>query len=199
LLNDPHYKTIGIGTRIFLGGGIGYIAWHGTQHNPSVLRRENGVPRRPAGTLAVMGDLKGMKPEWLRGVSLLGYGVSLMVEIGIPIPILSEEVLRFTAVKDEEIFAPIVDYSKSYPERDPEILGEVSYAELRSGRINVLSKEVPTASLSSYFKAREITEILKSWIKEGKFQLTEPVAPIPGVKDSIVFKQLEEREIKEKK
>jgi len=46
LLNDPCYKTIGIGTRIFLGGGIGYVAWQGTQHTPNVLRSENGVPKR---------------------------------------------------------------------------------------------------------------------------------------------------------
>ena len=57
LLNDPYYKTIGIGTRIFLGGGIGYVVWNGTQHNPGVKRGENGVPRFPAGTLCVIGDL----------------------------------------------------------------------------------------------------------------------------------------------
>ncbi|MBU1871268.1 MAG: homocysteine biosynthesis protein, partial [Candidatus Omnitrophica bacterium] len=44
LLCDPHYKTIGIGTRIFLGGGIGYVSWHGTQHNPAVKRKNNAVP-----------------------------------------------------------------------------------------------------------------------------------------------------------
>ena len=38
LLKDPLYKTIGIGTRIFLGGGIGYVAWQGTQHNPMAPR-----------------------------------------------------------------------------------------------------------------------------------------------------------------
>ncbi|RKY64227.1 MAG: hypothetical protein DRP99_02535, partial [Candidatus Latescibacterota bacterium] len=88
LLNDPLYRTIGIGTRIFLGGGIGYVAWHGTQHNPSVPRTERGVPKEGAGTLAVIGDLKTMDPSWLVGVSMTGYGVSLMVGIGVPIPIL---------------------------------------------------------------------------------------------------------------
>ena len=38
LLNDPLYKTIGIGTRIFLGGGQGFVVWRGTQHNPNVKR-----------------------------------------------------------------------------------------------------------------------------------------------------------------
>jgi len=197
LLNDPYYKTIGIGTKIFLGGGIGYVAWQGTQHNPNALRGDNGVPRRPAGTLAVIGDLKQMKPEWLRGTSMLGYGCTTTVGIGVPIPILSEEVLRYTMVRDADIFAPIVDYSETYPQRKPDILGEVSYAQLKSGKIEVHSKEVPTASLSSYPKAVEIASILKNWIQKGEFLLTEPVAPIPGVESGITFKNLKERPIEE--
>ena len=150
LLNDPYYKTIGVGTKIFLGGGIGYVAWHGTQHSPAALRGDNGVPRRGAGTLAVIGDLKQMKPEWLVGTSMLGYGCTLTVGIGVPIPILSEEILRYTTVSDADILAPIVDYSEAYPQREPDILGEVSYAELKSGHIKVQGKDVPTSSLSSY-------------------------------------------------
>ncbi len=197
LLNDPYYKTIGIGTRLFLGGGMGYIAWHGTQHNPDALRSANGVPKRGAGTLAVIGDLKQMNPRWLVGTSMLGYGSTLTVGIGIPIPILSEEILLYTAVKDEDIFAPIVDYSDAYPQRNPDILGEVSYGELRSGRITVNGKELPTASLSSYPRAVEIATTLKDWITKGEFLLTEPVAPLPGVEQGITVKPLNERPIEE--
>jgi uncharacterized protein (DUF39 family) len=195
LLNDPHYKTIGVGTRIFLGGGIGYVAWQGTQYNPNVLRGDNGVPKRGAGTLAVIGNLKQMKPQWLVGTSFLGYGCTLTVGIGVPIPVLSEEILRYTAVTDSDIFAPIVDYSEAYPERKPDILGEVSYADLKSGEIKVQGKEVPTSSLSGYFKALEIANILKDWIKKGDFLLTDPVAPLPGVESGITFKPLNERPI----
>ena len=197
LLNDPFYKTIGIGTRLFLGGGVGYVAWHGTQHNPDALRSADGVPRRGAGTLAVIGDLKRMNPRWLVGTSMLGYGATLTVGIGVPIPILSEEILRYTAVKEEDIFAPIVDYSDAYPQRSPDILGEVSYGELRSGRISLQGKEVPTASLSSYPRAVEIANILKDWMMRGEFLLTEPVAPLPGVEEGITVKPLEERPIGE--
>jgi uncharacterized protein (DUF39 family) len=197
LLNDPLYKTIGIGTRIFLGGGMGYVAWQGTQHNPGVPRTENGVPRKPAGTLAVIGDLKQMKPQWLRGISMQGYGSTLAVGIGIPIPVLSEEILRYTAVTDADILAPIVDYSEAYPQRKPDTLGEVSYAQLKSGKIEVRGKQVPTSSLSSYPKAVEIAQTLKKWIQRGEFTLTEAVAPLPGVESGIVFKNLEEREIAE--
>jgi uncharacterized protein (DUF39 family) len=196
LLNDPLYKTIGLGTRIWLGGGVGYVTWWGTQHNPSVPRHENGVPKGGAGTLTVTGDLKQMKPEWVRGVSLRGYGSSLQVGLGIPIPLLNPEIARYTAVKDSEITAPITDYSRGYPhfEKTPD-LGSVTYAQLRSGTIKVQGKEVPTASLSSYSKAREIAETLKDWIKTGRFALTEPVQPLPSADSDYTFKLLPERPV----
>jgi len=197
LLNDPHYKTIGIGTRIFLGGGVGYVAWHGTQHNPDVLRSDSGVPRRGAGTLAVIGELRQMSPRWLVGTSMLGYGCTITVGVGIPIPVLSDEILRCTAVKNEEIFAPVVDYAEAFPHHTPDILGEVSYEELNSGRILVHGKQVPTASLSSYPRAVEIANTLKEWILKGSFLLTEPVAPLPGVEAGITFKSMQERPIEE--
>ena len=197
LLNDPYYKTIGVGTKIFLGGGVGHIAWNGTQHNPAARRGENGVPREGAGTLAVIGDLKQMRPEWLVGASMLGYGCTLTVGIGVPIPILSEEILHYTTVSDAGIFAPIVDYSEAYPQMKPDILGEVSYAELKSGRVKIQGKDVPTGSLSSYPKAVEIAGVLKRWVEKGEFLLTEPVAPLPGVESGITFKPLKERPIGE--
>jgi len=198
LLNDPHYKTIGIGTKIFLGGGIGYIAWQGTQHAPNVLRSEKGVPRRPAGTLAVIGDLKQMNSRWLVGTTMLGYGCTMTVGIGVPIPILSEEILKYTTITDEEILAAIVDYSDSYPNMKPDILGEVSYAQLKTGKIVVQGKELPAASLSSYPQAVEIAGTLKEWILSGKFTLTEPVAPHPGAESGITFKPLKERPIEDR-
>lgn len=193
LLNDPYYKTIGIGTRIFLGGGTGFVAWQGTQHNPDVPRTDKGVPRSGAGSLAVIGDLKQMSPRWLVGTSMLGYGCNLTVGVGVPIPILNEEILGYTTVTDAEIFASVTDYAYAYPNMKSETLGEVSYAELKSGRVKLKGKEIPTASLSSYSRAVEITQTLKKWIKDGQFLLTQPVAPLPGVEAGIKFKPLKER------
>jgi len=195
LLKDPYYKTIGIGTRIFLGGGVGYVAWQGTQHNPGVKRKDNGIPQVPAGTLAVIGDLKQMKPEWLVGTSMLGYGSTLTVGIGVPIPILNEEIVKFAAAKDEEIYTQIIDYSQDYPNMISKSLGELNYAQLKTGKITVQGKDVPTGNLSSYSKARDISEELKSWIKKGDFLLTEPVAPLPGAESGYSFKPLKERPI----
>lgn len=195
LLNDPLYKTIGIGTRIFLGGGVGYVVWNGTQHNPTAKRGENGVPKGGAGTLSVIGDLKQMKPEWLVGASFVGYGATLTVGLGIPIPLLSEEIVEYVSVTDADIFAQVIDYSNDYPNGIVRSLGEVSYAQLKTGEIEVEGKKVPTASLSSYSKAREIAEELKSWIKAGKFELGEPVELLPGPESGLTFKPLKERSI----
>jgi uncharacterized protein (DUF39 family) len=197
LLNDPYYKTIGIGTKIFLGGGEGHVVWQGTQHNPTVKRKDNGVPQVPAGALAVLGDLKQMKPEWLIGTTMVGYGVTLTVGIGIPIPILDEEICQYTAVKDEEVWTQVIDYSEAYPRGKKENLGEVNYAQLKSGKITIRGKEVPTGNLSSYPKAVEIANILKEWIKDGSFLLSEPVAYLPGADSGYTFKPLKERSIKE--
>lgn len=143
LFNDPYLKTIGLGTRIFLGGAQGYVTWTGTQHKKDVDRGLNGVPLSGAGTLSVIGDLKQMSPEWLVGLSIRGYGVSLSVGLGIPIPILNEEILKYTSVSDEEIFTQIIDYGYDYPKGVSKSYGQVSYAELKSGTIMIKGKPFP--------------------------------------------------------
>ncbi len=186
MLNDPFYRTIGIGSRIFLSGAQGYVAWNGTQHNPDVPRSENGTPRKGAGTLALVGNLKDMDPQWIRAVSYTGYGVSLSLAVGVPIPILDEEMMRFVSVSDDELTAPVVDYSRFYPTGEGEaLLGEVTYAQLKSGSIEVKGKQVPTGCFSSYSKAREVAEHLKSLIQSGGFLLTQPVAPLPRAKEGL--------------
>jgi uncharacterized protein (DUF39 family) len=179
LLNDPLYKTIGLGTKIFLGGGIGYVTWHGTQHNPNVQRTEGGAPMRPAGTLMVQGDMKQMSPRWLKGISMLGYGTTLAVGLGVPIPILNAKMAAYTGISNDELFTQVVDYAYDYPNRVARNYGEVSYGQLMSGEIEVNGKPVQTAPLSSYIKAREIAETLKKWILEKKFTLNEPLQMFP--------------------
>lgn len=193
LLKDPKYRTIGIGTRIFLGGAVGYVAWNGTQHNPSALRSPDGLPRAGAGTLAVTGDAKMMSTRYLKGASFLGYGATMFMGLGIPIPILDEEMAYFTSRSDEDFYAQVVDYSHDYPERIPKSLCEVTYGQLKSGKIKINGKEVLTYPLSSYSKAQEIASVLKEWVTSGGFLLSTPVAPLPGVDAGITMNTLEER------
>ncbi len=190
LMNDPYHRTIGVGTRIFLGGGTGYVVWNGTQHSPAVDRSDSGVPMGGAATLAVLGDLKRMSDRWLRGASFRGYGVTLIVGLGIPIPVLDEEMAAQTGVSDADILAPVVDYSSAYPERKPEVIKRVTYAELKSGSIDVNGRAVPATPLSSYPRAREIAETLKEWIMKAEFELTAPVAALPGVESGQVMKPM---------
>ncbi|WP_414546221.1 homocysteine biosynthesis protein [Nostoc sp. CCY0012] len=177
LLNDPDLQLIGIGTRIFLGGGIGYVAWEGTQHFPLQKRLPNRTPIGPAATLALIGDAKQMDARWVRGCYFKSYGPSLMLGVGVPLPVLNEEVIARCAVQDKDLVAPIVDFS--IPRRVRPTFGLVSYAQLKSGRVTIEGKTVRTAPLASLFFSRQIATELKQWIEAGTFTLTEPVAPLP--------------------
>lgn len=177
LLNDPDLELVGIGTRIFLGGGVGYVAWEGTQHFPLQKRLPNRTPIGPAATLALIGDAKQMNPRWVRGCYFKQYGPSLMLGVGIPLPVLREEVIAHCAVQDQDLAAPIMDFS--IPRRVRPTFGLVSYAQLKSGRISIDGKTVRTAPLASAYFSRQVSAELKQWIKSGQFLLTEPVAPIP--------------------
>jgi uncharacterized protein (DUF39 family) len=173
LLNDPEFTTIGLGTRIFLGGAQGYIVWEGTQFYPKILKDEGGKTIYKGGTIAVMGNLKEMSTDYIRAAIYKGYGVSLVVGIGIPIPILNSEVMKGVAIKDEDIYTQIIDYS--FPHRERPSLGWVNYKQLREGNITIRGENVPTSPLSSYAKAREIAQKLKEEILNGKFLLQKPI------------------------
>ncbi len=176
LLKDPKMRTIGIGTRIFLGGAQGYVAWEGTQFKTNAAVKD-GVPLSASRTLAVIGDLKQMSSEFIRALSFKNYGVSLAVGLGIPLPILDEDVMKAASVKDDQIFAPVLDYAVQSRTRKP--IREVSYADLRTGQIEINGKNVKTSSLSSYAKARQVAEALKKQIASGEFLLTQAVVRLP--------------------
>jgi L-aspartate semialdehyde sulfurtransferase len=190
LLNDPTYRTIGIGTRCFVAGAQGFVAWEGTQHNPNQARDEHGVPTAPAGTLAVIADLKEADPEFFSAATLTKYGVSAFVGIGVPIPVLDEDIAETLALTDADIQATIVDYGVQRRSRPS--LGRVTYAQLRSGSIEVEGRRVPTGPISSLPKARRIAEVLKTWIAEGRFLLSQPLRSLPQP-GSQAFKPLEIR------
>lgn len=175
LINDPFYRTIGIGTRIFLGGAIGYVAWQGTQHNPKQERDLNGIPITLGGTLALIGDAKKMQRRYIRAASFQKYGTTMYVGVGVPIPLLDLEMMKFVSIRDKDIKVKVFDYS--LPGKP--CLGKVNYAQLRSGTIDVSGKKIPTAPLASLYMAREIARLLKEWIQKGQFLLVEPIEKLP--------------------
>ena len=177
LFNDPDLEVIGIGTRIFLGGGIGYITWEGTQHFPLQKRLSNRTPIGPAATLALIGDAKQMQSQWVRGCYFKKYGPSIMLGVGIPLPVLNEKVVANCSIQDQDIVAPVVDFS--IPRRVRPTFGLVSYAQLKSGRIKIEGKLVRSAPLASIFLSHQIALELKEWIEAGEFTLTESVVQLP--------------------
>lgn len=167
LMKDPSYETIGVGTRIFLGGAQGYVIGEGTQHNPG----------NDFGTIMVKGDCKKMSSDFIRGASFTKYGTTLYIGIGIPIPILNRELAVKAGVGDDRIFTDIVDYG--VPRRNRPELGRVSYSELKLGKIVVNDKDVKVSPLSSLKGARVIAETLKTWIEDSKFYISKPVERLP--------------------
>ncbi len=176
LLKDPQLRAVGQGTRIFFGGGVGYIAWEGTQFVLNHQTYEDGNDRYAGATLALIGDLRGMSPKYIRGVTFEGYGVSMMVGVGIPIPVLDEDLCAQLAVTNDKLFTHVFDYSQESRNRTP--IARVNYAQLRSGSVELNGKTVRTAPLSSLKVAREIAAELKAWVANGKMMLAEPIAPL---------------------
>ena len=191
LLNDPECRTIGLGTRIFLCGTEGYVTWNGTQFHSTKETNEHGIPTSNARTIAVIGDLKNMSTEFLRGVYYEKYGVSMFVGIGIPIPILDEDLARRVSIRNEQIETTVVDYGDGN-----KILGKTNYAALQSGEIEVNGHKIKTAPVASLSKARQIAKILKSWIQKGDFLLTEPIRPMPTGTSLKGLQEIENGELK---
>jgi L-aspartate semialdehyde sulfurtransferase len=170
ITNDPLFRAIGGGVPIFLGGGTGMVIGEGTQHSPA-----GGF-----GTLMVTGEMKGMSREFMRAATMTEYGVTLYVGLGIPLPITDIDMVRSTAVRDEDIFVDVIDYG--IPSRNRPSLRKVSYAELRSGVIGINGDEIRTSSLSSFRKAREIAGTLKGWVEQGKMMMVSPARRIDAEK-----------------
>ncbi len=179
LLNDPLYETIGVGTSIWLAGAKGLVYAEGTQHASKCDRGVNDVPTEGAGTLGLTGDMKKMTPEFVRGVSLKGYGISLAVGVGIPIPILNADILHRTTVRDRDIVAPVIDYAHDYGERTGKVISTLNYEQLKAGEVTVLGRKVEVGSLSSYTKALKIANLLKDEITRGEFLLSKPSQRLP--------------------
>jgi uncharacterized protein (DUF39 family) len=175
LLNDPYLRTIGVGTRIFLAGAQGFVSWRGTQFNTTKPRNERGIPESNAATLMLTGDVKEMSPDFIRAAYFEKYGVSLYLGIGIPIPVLDEDMARAVSVRNRDIPVLVCDYGvEGHP-----AVARTNYEALRSGRVEVEGRKVRAASLSSLSKARAIAALLKSQVASGAFPLAPPVQALP--------------------
>ncbi len=167
LANDPDLRLIGVGTRVWVAGAKGYVIGEGTQHDPI-----GGMP-----TLMIRADLKEVDPKYLRPVVIEGYGVSLALGVGVALPVVDVKAAEDAGVSDADIEIPVIDYG--VPRRDRPIVERVTYEELKSGKVEILGRDVKTGSLSSYAMALEIAELLKELVEDGEFIPNEPVARLP--------------------
>ena len=87
----------------------------------------------------------------------------------------------FTGLSNADIRYQIIDYGIDYPSNVSRSVGEVSYAQLQSGEVELEGKKVPTSPLASYVMARRIASILKDWIVQGGFTLGEAQLSLPSV------------------
>jgi uncharacterized protein (DUF39 family) len=174
LLNDPRLRTIGVGTAIFCCGGIGYVAWEGTQFNNHQERDpENDLPMGPAATLALVVDLRQVHADFIKPVTIPGYGISLYVAVGIPIPVLDEEVAAQVCVRNRDIKTRLIDYSNG------DVLDIVNYEDLIQNKVTFQGNRLHARTMTDLKTSHKISTILKQWIRSGEFQLKQPVQRLP--------------------
>jgi L-aspartate semialdehyde sulfurtransferase len=176
LLNDPYLRTIGIGTRVFLGGAQGFVSWRGTQFNTEKPRSDRGIPESNAATLMLTADVKEMSADFLRAAYFEKYGVTIYLGIGIPVPVLDEDMAAAVSIRNRDIPALVCDYGvDGHP-----AIARTNYEALRSGSIELEGRKVKTAPLSSLARARAIAALLKLRVASGAFPLGPPVQALPA-------------------
>ena len=174
LFNDPWLRTVGIGTPVFCGGGIGHVAWEGTQYNADAERDpQTGIPLIPAATLAISADLRSLDRRFIRPLLVPGYGVTLSLGIGLAIPVLDEEMAGSVSVRNHQISTRIVDYAGGGE------IGRIDYGRLMENRVVWQGRPIPARTLSDRRGAGKICEELKEWVVSGRFPLREAVRPLP--------------------
>ncbi len=102
LQNDPALLTIGVGTRILLNGGIGYILGQGTRSS------------RDKPNISAFADMQRMVPEMMGGF-VTSSGPECSTSVAIPIPVLDETILSQMMVTNEEIPLPVSDINDRVP------------------------------------------------------------------------------------
>ena len=120
LQNDPGLNVIGVGTRILLNGGVGYIMGTGTRSSPE----------KP--NIAAFAGMKSMVPEMMGGV-VTSLGPECNTSVAIPIPVLDDTVLRNLLITNDRIPLPVADVRDRIP------FAATSYADVWDGTDAVIA------------------------------------------------------------
>ncbi len=178
----PSLSLLGPGSPVLVGGAIGWVMGSGSGHQPGVRRLASGHACSPGAVAAVSVDLHGLRPEWLRACFFEGQGAALLVGIAAPIPLINASVALQAACDDEDLEAPVLDIA--IPRRLKPSFGPISYAQLKSGAIQVEGRRLTAAPAHSPRLAEGIGRELIAWLEDGRFPLRLPVQPLsprPGL------------------
>jgi putative methanogenesis marker 16 metalloprotein len=125
LEKDPHFETIGVGTKALFNGAVGFVTGTGTR---SSAQKPN---------LSGYAPLEGMNPKYVGGFNTSA-GPDVFCSWAIPIPILNTSILEHASRTDDQIPLPIVDVNGRKP------LGYARYSDVwqkEYGRIRYSKKE----------------------------------------------------------
>ncbi len=154
-LLDPDERAIIAGLPVLLAGGVGRVAW----------REERDI--------ALSADLHAVRREYLRPLTIPGYGIGLSVGVGWPVVMLDERSLLPLHRPETDLWADVVDYGTPLPH-----LGQVHYADLAAGTIPVAGRPVPVTSLASPTRAARLAADLKARLLQRAFPPLSP--PVRG-------------------
>ncbi|MCK9580081.1 MAG: methanogenesis marker 16 metalloprotein [Methanoregula sp.] len=120
LQNDPGMNVIGVGTRLLLNGGVGYIMGTGTR----------STPQKP--NISAFADMKFMVPEMMGGF-VTSLGPECMTSVAIPVPVLDDAILNSLLVTNDRIPLPVADVRDRVP------FASATYADVWDGTDPVIT------------------------------------------------------------
>jgi uncharacterized protein (DUF39 family) len=175
-LTMPALAQLGPGSPVLVGGAVGWVVGSGSGHQPQPRRQSSGHARSPGAVAAVCVDLHALEPGWLRPCFFEAQGSALLVPIAAPVALIDGATALQAAIADGQLEAPVLDLS--VPRRLKPGFGAVSYAALRSGRIEVEGQGLRTAPSHSPRLAEAIARELVRRLEEDAFPLRLPVLPL---------------------
>ena len=175
-LTMPALAQLGPGSPVLVAGAVGWVVGSGSGHQPQPRRQSSGHARSPGAVAAVAVDLHALEPGWLRPCFFEAQGSALLVPIAAPVALTDAATALQAAAADGQLEAPVLDLS--VPRRLKPGFGSVTYAALRSGRIEVEGRELRTAPAHSPRLAEAIARELVRRLEEDAFPLRLPVLPL---------------------
>jgi uncharacterized protein (DUF39 family) len=175
-LTMPALAQLGPGSPVLVGGGVGWVVGSGSGHQPQPRRQASGHARTPGAVAAVSVDLHALEPGWLRPCFFEAQGSALLLPIAAPVALIDGATALQAAARDGQLEAPVLDLS--VPRRIKPSFGAVSYASLRSGRIEVEGHGLRAAPAHSPRLAEAIAQELVRRLEENTFPLRLPLLPL---------------------